>query len=119
MSRPIRDPDSTGCDWIHRGIEFTDQKGTGVPSAHRWLIHFPDGIFVETTKTKAEAVKLIDELVDTRGITGFTTCPDCTGQLRPGMAMSTDWYGKLRYFCCMDCRQTFVSQNGSEPELAA
>lgn len=118
MSRPISDPDSDGTDWLHRGVDISDQRSSWPQVAGKWCVHHPDGIYATPTMTKAEAVAVADKLVD-GGAMGRTTCPDCTGQLRERPSIKTDWYGTLQYALCMDCKQYFVSQEGGEYELSA
>ena len=118
MSKPIREQNGSGREWLHRGIRINDQSGSGVSPAYRWEVLNPDGIHVAHYRKKSDAIAAADKLVD-GGAFGGTTCPDCTGQLREGSAMRTDWYGTLQSSKCMDCKQHFVSQEGAEYELSA
>lgn len=121
MSKPIRDPNSDGTDWLHRGIMISDQRSAWPHVQGKWCVHHPDGIMATPTMTKAEAVAVVDDLVINKGLSGRTTCPDqdCAGQLREGAPCKTDWYGVLQSAKCMDCKQYFVSMEGGEYELSA
>jgi transposase-like protein len=46
-------------------------------------------------------------------------CPDCEKKVKLISDMNTDWYGNLKYYRCRNCKETFVSQNGGELEIAA
>jgi ribosomal protein S27E len=46
-------------------------------------------------------------------------CPDCEKKVKLTQDLSTDWYGNLKYYRCLNCNETFVSQNGGELEIAA
>lgn len=48
-----------------------------------------------------------------------TKCPDCESRVKLTSAVDTDWYGNLKYYRCKNCKETFVSQNGGELEIAA
>ena len=46
-------------------------------------------------------------------------CPDCEKKVKLIGNLDTDWYGNLKYYRCRNCKETFVSQNNGELELAA
>jgi transposase-like protein len=46
-------------------------------------------------------------------------CPDCEKKVKLIQDLNTDWYGNLKYYRCRNCKETFVSQNGGELEIAA
>jgi transposase-like protein len=46
-------------------------------------------------------------------------CPDCNKSLKDKGGIKTDWYGYLHYYRCTACKETFVSQNNGELEIAA
>lgn len=46
-------------------------------------------------------------------------CPDCEKKVKLISDLNTDWYGNLKHYRCRNCKETFVSQNGGELEIAA
>jgi predicted SprT family Zn-dependent metalloprotease len=46
-------------------------------------------------------------------------CPDCEKRVKLIQDLNTDWYGNLKYYRCRNCKETFISQNGGEIEIAA
>lgn len=46
-------------------------------------------------------------------------CPDCEKKVKLISDLNTDWYGNLKYYRCRNCKETFVSQNDGELEIAA
>lgn len=55
----------------------------------------------------------------TKKIVEDVVCPDCEKKVKLISDMNTDWYGNLKYYRCKNCKETFVSQNGGELEIAA
>ena len=49
----------------------------------------------------------------------LVVCPDCEKKVKLTLDLNTDWYGKLMYYHCRNCKELFVSQNGGELEIAA
>jgi hypothetical protein len=46
-------------------------------------------------------------------------CPDCEKKIKLIQELNTDRYGNLKYYHCRNCKETFVSQNGNELNIAA
>lgn len=46
-------------------------------------------------------------------------CPDCEKKVKLISDLNTDWYGNLKHYRCRNCKETFVSQNDGELEIAA
>lgn len=46
-------------------------------------------------------------------------CPDCEKKVKLILDLNTDWHGNLKYYHCRNCKETFVSQNDGELEIAA
>jgi transposase-like protein len=46
-------------------------------------------------------------------------CPDCGTKIKHTGGFDTDWYGRLDYYKCKCCKETFVSQNNKELAITA
>lgn len=46
-------------------------------------------------------------------------CPSCEGDIKYQHTHNTDWYGKLEYFDCFNCKDHLVIQKGNEINISA
>lgn len=66
-----------------------------------------------------EKFQLKDEGNNADTLLSAVFCPDCEKKVKLVSDLDTDWYGNLKYYRCRNCKETFVSQNGRELEIAA
>ena len=66
-----------------------------------------------------ENVNLKNEGNNANTLLSTVFCPDCEKKVKLISDLNTDWYGNLKYYRCRNCKETFVSQNGGELEIAA
>ena len=72
---------------------------------------------MENGKTKVEPAT--ETAIVGNTLLTVVLCPDCEKNVKLISDMNTDWYGNLKYYRCRNCKETFVSQNGGELEIAA
>ena len=66
-----------------------------------------------------ENVNLKKEGNNANTLLSLVFCPDCEKKVKLISDVNTDWYGNLKYYRCRNCKETFVSQNDGELEIAA